>query len=66
MLGLGHEAFLREDVDGSGVQPILQGNETSLKCGQKQENSKNYIKSEKVVTKTKSRFLAKPRELEGF
>ena len=30
------------------------------------ELKKNDIKSEKVVTKTKSRFLAKPRELEGF
>ena len=31
-----------------------------------QESPKKDIKSEKVVTKTKSRFLAKPRELEGF
>ena len=31
-----------------------------------QESPKKDIKSEKVVTKTKSRFLAKPREIEGF
>ena len=31
VLGLGREAFLREDVDGSGDQPTLQGKETSLK-----------------------------------
>ena len=31
VLGLGREASLREDVDGSGDQPTLQGKETSLK-----------------------------------
>merc|ERR1711974_528096 len=33
ILGPGHGAFLREYVDGSDDQPILQGNETSLKRG---------------------------------
>ena len=33
ILGPGHGAFLREYVDGSDDQPILQGNETSLNRG---------------------------------
>ena len=33
ILGPGHGAFLREYVDGSDDQPILQGKETSLNRG---------------------------------
>ena len=33
VFGPGHGAFLREYVDGSDDQPILQGKETSLKRG---------------------------------
>ena len=49
MLGLGHEAFLHEDVDGSGVQPILQGNETSLSGNSVLD--KKMTKKLKMVTK---------------
>ena len=56
MLGLGHGAFLREDVDGSGDQPILQGKETSLKVwkwSEGKENKKNK-KKQKIKKKYKT------------
>ena len=48
MLGLGHRAFPREDVDGSGDQPILQGNETGLICGTSVRDNKKRTKQENV------------------
>ena len=45
VLGLGHGASLREDVDGSGDQPILQGNETSLNCGTSVRDKKKWQKT---------------------
>ena len=47
MLGLGHGAFLREDVDGSGDQPILQGKETSLKVWKWSDGKENKKKNNK-------------------
>ena len=53
-------------VDSDGDQPILQ-DETGLTSeNSRRTHKKKCIKSEKVVTKTKSHFLAKPRELKGF
>ena len=49
VLGLGHGASLREDVDGSGDQPILQGNETGLICGTSVRDNKKKDKTTKCA-----------------
>ena len=54
MLGLGHGAFLREDVDGSGDQPTLQGKETSLKMWKWSEGKENKKKMSMYYLQTKT------------
>ena len=53
-LGSGHGAFLREYVDGSDDQPILQGNETSLNRGSAvmARRNKKINKNPKKVPRT--------------
>ena len=48
-LGRGQRGRSSRGRDGSGDQPILQGNETGLTCGTSVRDSKKWIKSRKCA-----------------
>ena len=66
MSGLGHEAFFAWTWMAAAFSPSSKAMRPASDVETARELKKKDIKSEKVVTKTKSHFLAKPRELEGF
>ena len=67
MSGLGHEAFFAWTWMAAAFSPSSKAMRPAPNVDRsRRTQKKNDIKSEKVVTKTKSHFLAKPRELEGF
>ena len=65
-MGLGHEAFFARTWMAAAFSPSSKAMRPASDVETAGEPQKKDIKSEKVVTKTKSHFLAKPRELEGF